>query len=160
MAVRKLSMCGIILFCLRKTSTAMADKTLKDVSKIMQDIDLCMLTTTTAYDMLVSRPMSNNGDVEYDGNSYFFTWEDSRTVKDIKKDNHVNLTFQGKDEVFISVSGKASLINEREAMEPHWLKQLDRWFEDGLDTPGVVMIVVKADRIKYWQNRDEGEVKI
>ena len=52
----------------------MADKTLKDVAELMKDIDLCMLTTTTENGALASRPMSNNGEVEYDGNSYFFTW--------------------------------------------------------------------------------------
>lgn len=138
----------------------MADKTLKDVSKIMRKLDLCMLTTTTSHGMLASRPMSNNGDVEYDGNSYFFTWKNSRSVQDIEKDNHVNLTFQGKNDIFISVSGKASLVTSREKMEEHWLDELDKWFENGLDTSGIVMIVVKADRVKYWQNEEEGEVKL
>jgi len=138
----------------------MADKTLKDVSKIMKDIDLCMLTTTTENGALGSRPMSNNGQVEYDGNSYFFTWKGSRTVKDIEKDNHVNLTFQGKKDIFISVTGEAAVTTDRAEMEDHWIKELEQWFEKGLDTPGVAMIKVKADRIKYWQEMDEGEVKL
>ena len=138
----------------------MADKTLKEVSKIMRDIDLCMLTTTSSHGALVSRPMSNNGEVEYEGTSYFFTWEKSRTVGDIEKNNHVNLTFQGKKDIFVSVAGKAKLITSKEKMQEHWLKELDQWFEQGLDTPGVVMIEVQADRIKYWQNMDEGEVKL
>lgn len=138
----------------------MADKTLKDVSKIMKDIDLCMLTTNTAHGALGARPMSNNGQVEYDGNSYFFTWKGSRTAKDIEKDNHVNLAFQGKKDIFISVSGKADLSTDKEEMKEHWVEQLDQWFEKGLDTPGVVMVKVKADRIKYWQGMEEGEVKL
>lgn len=138
----------------------MADKTLKDVSKIMKDIDICMLSTTTAHGALASRPMSNNGEVEYDGNSYFFTWKGSRASKDIEKDNHVNLGFQGKNDIYISVSGKAELSAERKEMEDHWLPELDQWFEKGLDTPGVVMIKVIADRIKYWQKEEEGEVKL
>ena len=45
-------------------------------------------------------------------------------------------------------------------MEEHWLKELEQWFKDGLDTKGIVMIHVKAKRIKYWHNEDEGEVKV
>ncbi|MCE7066401.1 pyridoxamine 5'-phosphate oxidase family protein [Dyadobacter sp. CY326] len=138
----------------------MADKTLKDVSEIMRNIDLCMLTTTTSDGALASRPMSNNGDVEYDGNSYFFTWEGSRTVSDIELDNGVNLTFQGDNGIFISVTGKGEVSRSREEMEEHWVSDLDKWFENGLDTPGIAMVTVKAKRIKYWQGEEDGEVKL
>ena len=138
----------------------MADKTLQDVAEIMRDIDLCMLTTTTSNGMLASRPMSNNGEVEYDGNSYFFTWENSRIVGDIELDSGVNLTFQGDEDIFISIGGTAEVTRSKEKMEEHWQEQLSAWFEDGLDTPGIAMISVKAKYIKYWQGEDEGEVKL
>ncbi len=35
---------------------------------------------------------------------------------------------------------------------------LDRYFPDGIDTPGVVMIRVHAERIRYWDGEDEGEI--
>jgi general stress protein 26 len=138
----------------------MADKTLSDVAEIMRDIDLCMLTTTTSNGMLASRPMSNNGEVEYDGNSYFFTWDESRMVSDIKEDNQVNLTFQGNKDIFISIGGEAEVTNSKEEMEEHWQDELEAWFEEGLDTPGIAMIIVKAKHIKYWQGEEEGEVKL
>ena len=139
----------------------MADKTMQDVAELMKDIDLCMLTTTTTNGMLASRPMSNNGEVEYDGNSYFFTWENSRMVGDIELDNGVNLTFQtGDKDLFIAISGKAEVTREKDEMKEHWQDQLSAWFEDGLDTEGLAMITVKAKRIKYWQGEDEGEVSL
>lgn len=138
----------------------MAEKTLQDVSKLMRDMDICMLITTTSNGMLASRPMSNNGEVEYDGNSYFFTWESSRMVSDIELDNGVNLTFQGGKDIFISVAGKADVTRSREKMEEHWVAELEQWFEEGLDTPGIAMISVNARHIKYWQGMEEGEVKL
>ncbi|MBC7387424.1 MAG: pyridoxamine 5'-phosphate oxidase family protein [Cryobacterium sp.] len=138
----------------------MAKKSLKEISKKMRNVDLCMMTTITSSGMTASRPMSNNGDVEYDGNSYFFTWEKSRLIKDLKKNNHVNLSFKGKKDLFISVAGKAKLVHSRTKMEKHWVKDLDVWFEDGLDTPGIVMIHVLAKHVKYWQKEEEGEVKL
>jgi general stress protein 26 len=35
---------------------------------------------------------------------------------------------------------------------------LDRWFVNGVDTPNIVLIKVKATRITYWDGEDEGEV--
>ena len=37
---------------------------------------------------------------------------------------------------------------------------LDNWFDKGVDTPGIVLIQVKAKRVTYWKGRDEGEVKL
>lgn len=49
----------------------MSTKTVKELSKQLQKIDFCMLNTFPNGGSLSSRPMSNNGDVEYDGGSFF-----------------------------------------------------------------------------------------
>jgi general stress protein 26 len=138
----------------------MAKTSLKEVSKKMKNLDLCMMTTVTKNGMTAARPMSNNGDVDYDGNSYFFTWNKSQLVKDLKKDSHVSLSFNGAKKLFVSVSGKAKIIKDQSKMEPHWVPDLEKWFENGIETPGLVMIQVKAKHIKYWQGEEEGEVKL
>lgn len=134
--------------------------TLGYISSKMRKLDICMLTTTTSRGLLTSRPMSNNGDVEYDGNSWFFTFDKSRTVKDIKANPQVNLNFKGPDDLFISLAGKAKLVKNKAMLEDHWLEELNQWFTKGIDTPGVIMIHVKASRIKFWQRDKEGEVKL
>ena len=72
----------------------------------------------------------------------------------------MNLGFSGKDDVYISLTGKAKLIRNKSKLQEHWQDQLKQWFPKGVDTEGIVMIHVKAGRIKYWQNEDEGEVKL
>jgi general stress protein 26 len=131
---------------------------IKELAKIMKKLDFCMMTTTTKGGLSASRPMSNNGQVEYDGNSYFFTMKKSRTVKDLTKNKNVNLSFQGAKGLFLSVEGKGKIVKNQAAFEQHWTKDLDKWFKKGPATPGVVMIHVKAKRVKYWQNEKEGEV--
>ena len=138
----------------------MAKMTLKDISKKMRKINLCMMTTITEKGMTASRPMSNNRDVEYDGNSFFFTFEKSRLIKDLSLNDHVSMSFSAPKRFFISVSGRAKVIRSKKAMEEHWVKGLEKWFEDGLDTPGIAMIQVRASRIKYWHKEEEGEVKV
>ncbi len=130
------------------------------ISRKMRNLDLCTLTTQSAKGVLNSRPMSNNGDVKYDGNSFFFSYEKSQKVKDIQANPQVGLNFQGEKGLFISVVGKAKLLYSRAIMEKHWVPDLEKWFEDGLDTPGIVLIQVKAKNIKYWQKRSEGEIKL
>ena len=56
--------------------------------------------------------------------------------------------------------GRAELIRDKAAFKAHWKSSLDRWFDKGIDTPGIVLIKVNATRITYWDGEDEGEVKV
>ena len=51
-------------------------------------------------------------------------------------------------------------MRDKARFAEHWDKSLDRWFPQGIDTPGMVMIEVDANRIHYWDGEDEGEVKL
>ena len=138
----------------------MPSKSLSDLASSMKDIDITMLSTHSAGGEIAGRPMSNNGQVEYDGTSYYFTYEQSRTVSDIAGNASVGLAFQGKKSFQVAVEGQASLIRDKAAMKDHWTPDLDRWFKDGLDTEGLVMIQVDATRVHYWDGEDDGEVKL
>ncbi|MBM6593918.1 pyridoxamine 5'-phosphate oxidase family protein [Microvirga pudoricolor] len=144
----------------------MTQLTLSDLSDKMREIDFAMLSTHTESGEIAGRPMSNNGDVAYEGDSYFFSYEDTRTIEDIKRDPKVALSFQGskgllgKPPIFIAVEGRAELIRDKGAFEAHWTKDLEIWFKDGVNTPGLVLIKVHASRIHYWQGADEGEIKV
>ena len=115
-----------------------------------------MLATHTSYGHIAQRPMSNNGEVEYEGTSYFFTWKDSRMVEDIGRDAKVSLGFQGQGGLFVAVEGKATVTEHRPTMAPHWTPGLEQWFKEGLETPGLCMIRVEAQRIAYWKEGQEG----
>lgn len=141
-----------------KVSPVKDKSTIKDIAAKMRKIDFCMMTTLTGDGQLVSRPMSTNGDVEYDGNSYLFSSDQQELVKELEKNPHVNLSFTGDRNLFISVAGMAELVHDREQMKAHWVEDLEQWFADGIDTPGIVMIRVRGSRAKYWQNWDSGEV--
>ena len=138
----------------------MAEKTLQDMAAKMAKLDIALLTTHTSRGQLSSRPMSNNGDVAYDGDSYYFTYEGSRTVRDISENAHVSLGFSGPDWLYVTVVGLATLIRQKATMVKHWHPSLGRWFAQGIDTPGLVLVRVTAKRIKYWQGEDQGEVML
>jgi general stress protein 26 len=139
-------------------------KTLADLAEKMRDIDFAMLSTHTEGGAIGARPMSNNREVEYDGDSYYFTWDNARMVQDIAADPKVSLSFLGSSGLlglrpfFVAVEGTAEIVRNKVAFAEHWSKGLDRWFEQGPDTPGVAMIRVHASRIHYWDGEDEGEL--
>lgn len=138
----------------------------KDVAKALNDIDFVMLQTHTDGGAIAGRPMSNNRDVEYDGDSWFFLTEESRTFTDVSRDPKVTVTAQGskgllgKPPVFLSIEGAAEIVRDRQALEEHWVSELDRWWPEGLDTPGLALLKVHAQRIHYWDGEDEGEIPI
>lgn len=138
----------------------MPAKSLSDLSDKMREIDIAMLMTRTDGGAIAGRPMSNNGDVEYDGDSYYFTMSDARMVADIEADPTVSLAFQGDDMFMVAVQGKGEIVRDKATFEDHWNPDLDDWFEDGVDTEGLVMIKVSAERVHYWDGEENGEVKL
>jgi general stress protein 26 len=144
----------------------MSEKTLAALAEKMRDIDFAMLATHTEGGAIAQRPMSNNRDVDYDGDSYYFTWADSRMIRDIESDPQVGLSFLGKSGLFglrpffVAVEGKAEIVRDKAAFAEHWTKDLDRWFDQGIDTPGVAMIHVDAVRLHYWDGEEEGELNL
>lgn len=70
--------------------------TLKDLAEKMKDIDFAMLATQARGGGIASRPMSNNREVEYDGDAWFFTEESALLVGEIEANPAVNLSYQGK----------------------------------------------------------------
>ncbi|WP_380871742.1 hypothetical protein ACFB49_26950 [Sphingomonas sp. DBB INV C78] len=144
----------------------MAKLTLSDLAKKMRDIDFAVLMTRTEDGSIAGRPMSNNRDVEFDGDSWFFTLEETRTVGDIRRDGNVGLVYQSKSgligtrQFFLTLEGRASLIRDKASFTEHWTKDLAAWFEQGVDTPGLVLIKFETERLHYWDGMDEGELSL
>jgi len=143
-----------------------AEMSLEELADKMAGIDIAILTTRMAGGQLAGRPMSNNGDVKYTGESYFFTYEETHTVADIERDANVGLAYQGSAKLFQSskfyvfVEGKASLIRDKASYQAHWTPELDKWFENGIDSPNIVLIKVQAEQIKFWDGMKHGRVRL
>jgi len=138
----------------------MATFTLSTLARYMAEMDICMMVSQSARGSFNSRPMSNNGDVKYDGVSYSFTYEASQKIKDLEANPQVILNFEGKEDLFVAVGGKATLIRSKTKFAEHWVDSLNQWFKEGIDTPGIVLIKVKGSRLHYWQREKEGKIKL
>ncbi|MGB7417848.1 MAG: pyridoxamine 5'-phosphate oxidase family protein [Erythrobacter sp.] len=137
----------------------MAERTLAEITARLREIDICMLVTKTGADAkIAARPMSNNHDVDHeDGTTYHFATDDGRMDDDLKASKECGATY-AKGEFYAAVQGTARLIHDRAIHDEHWVADLEKWFEDGLDTDGLVLIEVVPARIAWWDGREQGEL--
>ena len=143
------------------TSRRNRSTTVKKVAKLMRDLDFCMFTTRTARGGFRARPMSNNGEVEFDGDVWFFSAADSRKVKDIEAEPTVHLAYVDLERWrFVSMTGRARIVRDAEKKHQLWMKELEQWFDEGPESDAVVLIKVSPAVVSYWTKTDAGDLKI
>jgi len=126
---------------------------LEKLRELVKDIDFCMLTTVDEGGDLHSRPMSSNGDIDEDGDIWFFTNASSLKVSEISKLPKVNVSFADPDnQRYISVSGTAQLIRDRAKIDELWRPEFKMWFPEGKDDPEVALLRVNLEKAEYWDS--------
>jgi general stress protein 26 len=132
----------------------MTDSTNDDrrhLNELMSNAKVAMLTTTTAEGKQVSRPMGLQ-EAEFDGDLWFFAYEDSAKVTQIKATPEVNVSFSDtKHSSWTSIAGRAEIVHDHAKAEELYTATLKAWFPEGLETPGLTLIKVHADTAEYWE---------
>lgn len=119
--------------------------------EIVKAVDICMLTTTDERGDLHSRPMSNNREIEFDGDLWFFTYGSSHKVDEVGRVPKVNASFADVDaQLYASLTGRAEVVRDRSKIEELWKPQLRAWFPEGVDTPDIALLKVSVERAEYW----------
>ena len=127
------------------------DSDFEKLSEMIKAIDLCMLTTVDESDNLHSRPMSLNGDVDEEGNLWFFTSSNSHKASEIERTPNVNVSFVDTgNQHYVSISGTAQLVHDRDKIKELWKPVLKAWFPDGPDQADVALLKVKVTKAEYW----------
>lgn len=121
--------------------------------KMIKDIKVGMLVTLD-HDMPRARPMHLVQD-EYDGTLWFFTRRSAEKVLETQSDHDVCLSFSDQDDgVYVSLSGKANVINNRELIEKYWNPFVAAWFPEGKDDPDVALLEVKVEMGEHWKAKE------
>jgi general stress protein 26 len=129
------------------------DNDLEKLRELVKDIDFCMLTTVDEGGDLRSRPMSSNGDIDPDGDIWFFTSASSHKVSEINQLPKVNVSFADPDnQRYISVSGTAQLVRDRAKIDELWRPEFKIWFPEGKDDPEVALLRVSLEKAEYWDS--------
>ncbi len=95
--------------------------------------------------------MSTNGEVEFDGDIWFFTDVSSVKIDEIEANPRVNVSFaEPKKQVYISLTGDAEVVSDRSKIEELWRPSLEIWFPKGLNDPNIALIKVNVSYAEYW----------
>ncbi len=128
------------------------DQSVKKIRSLVKDIDFCMLTTFDEGD-LRSRPMSVNGEIEENGDLWFFTYASSHKVDEVNDNKHVNVSFAAPaKQCYVSISGTAALVRDRDELEKRWTPELKAWFPKELDEPDIALLKVSTSKAEYWDS--------
>lgn len=130
------------------------------LAELIDGAQISMFTTTDATGKLVSRPMALQ-EAEFDGDLWFFTYDDSTKAGEIVANPAVNVSFANdKSSEWTSLSGTAQVLHDRAKAEQLWSPPLKTWFPDDLDTPGLALIKVHAESAEYWESPSSKVVRL
>lgn len=121
--------------------------------EMVKDIDFCMLTTVDENNDLHSRPMSLNGEVDGEGNLWFFTSANSHKVSEVRRTPKCNVSFANPDDNhYVSITGTAELVRDKRKIEELWKPALKAWFPEGTDQPDIALLRVGIEKAEYWDS--------
>ncbi len=135
------------------------DEGMEKIAKLIKKAQIAMLITTTPEGWMRSRSMGTQRE-SFDGDLWFFTHASEPKAQEIRQNPQVNVSSAnpGSNE-YVSMSGPASLVNDRAKMEQLWQKPLETWFPEGLDDPDLALLKVEVEHAEYW-DQNAGLIEI
>ena len=125
------------------------DRARRRCVEIAEDARYCMVTGTAADGALHARPMTPQ-QVTDDLESWFFISRSSEQAADLGSRPEVNLSFDGSSD-WLSVAGRATLVDDRALVKEMWNPVVEAWFPDGAEDPDVLLLRVDAESAEYWK---------
>ncbi len=132
--------------------------------KVLNDqikgIKVAMLTTIDqTNNILRSRPMVTQ-ETEFDGDLWFFVQVSSPMVAEAEN-RQVNVSYiSSNDNRYVSVSGVAQLVRDRQKIEELWRPAHKVWFAGGKDDPDLALLKVTVTSAEYWDGPSNKMVQI
>ena len=128
-------------------------KDLKHLKEMIEEIKIGMLTTVDTDGTLRSRPVQTAG-VDDDCTLWFFTAQDApKVIEAQQQGGQVNVAYasNGKTD-YVSASGRASVVRDREKMRALYTKWVEVFFPQGLDDPNLALLRVDFEKAEYWDS--------
>ena len=126
----------------------------------LKRVRICMFTTGDSAGQLSSHPMALQ-DVAGDSCLWFFTAAHTNLARDLPAHPAVNLSFADpSDSLYVSVSGRAELLNDRARMAQLWNPLVAAWFPEGLDDPQLRLVKVDPHAAEYWDSNSSRMVQL
>jgi len=125
---------------------------LNKVQEIINSIEVGMLTTMQSDGDHKSRPMQTKK-LDADGNLWFLTSRSSHKTEELQKHPNVNVSYADTDaQSYVSVVGRASLVDDAAVKEDLWSPIAKAWFPKGLEDPDLTVLKIKIKSAEYWDS--------
>lgn len=119
-----------------------------------------MFTTRDANGHLVSQPMTNQ-QVDQEGGLWFYTRSTTELWENIAHEPEVNVSFANSDDsTYVSVSGHAERVVDRNQIKALWNPMVQAWFPAGPEDEHVVLVRVMPHAAEYWDSNDSKMVRL
>lgn len=127
----------------------MSTESIRRLNEMIGEIEIAMVTSADEDGMLHSRPMATQA-AQDDGSVYFFT-SVSTAVAYESQDAFVNVSYvDSKRSVYISISGTASVLDDRDKIQKLWDPATSAWFPKGVEDPELRLLCVQIESAEYW----------
>lgn len=130
----------------------MAESQADKLKGLLEKFDSAMLVTHAGEDKIRARPMVI-AKVEDNCDLWFLTGKGSPKVHEIESNQQVGVVCQDAEDVCISISGRADLVNNRRKLDEIWKEQFKVWFPGGKDDPEIRLIFVRGEEAEYWDTQ-------
>lgn len=133
------------------------------LGSMIKDIKFTMMTTVAEDGSLYSRPMATQKLYvdEFTGRLWFFSKKNSPKNHSIENDQHVNLAYAEPDKQrYVSVSGRATISEDKAKMKELWNPFLKAWFPEGIDDPEISLIAVDVESAEIWDSPSSKVVQL
>jgi general stress protein 26 len=116
-------------------------------ARLIDGLSVAMLTHPSHDGYLVSRPMAPL-EMDADGALWFFVDREAQHGEQLRS---VNLSFvDAARSVFVSISGHAEIVGNRERIEAMWTPLARPWFPGGAQSPKLALLKLVPHHIEYW----------
>ena len=116
---------------------------------LLRKFHTAMLVTSSREVGFHARPMAI-AQVEDSGRIWFLTAADSPKVREIERDSQVTVTAQDGESCFLTLTGRATLLDDPNKVAEIWHEPYRVWFPDGPTDPSIELISIDPNRGEFW----------
>lgn len=123
---------------------------------LIKDIKFGMFTHRHPEGGLHSHPLTTqNKELDENATIYYFVPRSGEVAQRVQSDPKVNISYAhpGKDS-YVSISGTASVSQDRAIIDRLWSKMAEAWFPKGPSDPDLALLAVRIDEAEYWDVTD------
>ncbi|WP_373049503.1 pyridoxamine 5'-phosphate oxidase family protein [Vulgatibacter sp.] len=122
----------------------------RELAELLHDYETALFTTRDRNGRFHTRPMAVQRR-PFEDYLWFATWRDSAKVDELESDPHCGVAFHagGRSATYVSISGRAEVVQDRQKIHELWEPSWKGWFPDGPDSKDLVLIKVEPEHAEY-----------